>query len=90
MTDEVGTILVAGVDHNSVSGREMGEHVVDVALDALGRDAVLFVVGELFFAPTAGLVEGALDRTGDGVGVEDHPPVDVARGAADGLDQRGF
>ena len=25
-----------------------------------------------------------------GVGVEDHAPVDVARGAADGLDQRGF
>jgi hypothetical protein len=27
---------------------------------------------------------------GDAVGIEDHPAVDVARGAADGLDQRGL
>ena len=36
----------------------------------------------------AGLVHRALHRAGDPIGVQDHPPVDVARGAADGLDQR--
>ena len=54
------------------------------------RDAVRCVIGELLLAAAVGLVERALHRSGDPVGVEDHPPVDVARGAADGLDQRGF
>jgi len=40
-------------------------------------------------APAAlGLVDGALHGAGDVVGVEDRPAVEVARGAADGLDQR--
>ena len=59
-------------------------------LDALGRDAVLDIIFELLLAPAAGFGERALDRAGDGVGVEDHAAVDVARGAADGLDQRGL
>src|SRR6185503_19408732 len=37
-----------------------------------------------------GFGDGALHRAGDLVGIEDHLAVDVARGAADGLDQRGF
>ncbi len=37
-----------------------------------------------------GFGHGALHRAGDAVGVEDHLAVDVARGAADGLHQRGF
>ncbi len=48
------------------------------------------IVGDLLLAPPAGLGERALDRAGDRVGVEDHAAVDVARGAADGLDQRGL
>ena len=41
-------------------------------------------------APAAGLVEGPLHRTGDPIGIEDHAAVDIARGAAGGLDQRPF
>ncbi len=57
---------------------------------ALGRDAVLGVVGLLLLAPAVGLRHRALHRAGDAVGIEDHPAVDVARRAADGLDQRGL
>ena len=83
-----GPLLVAGVDDHAVAGREMGHDVVDVALDAFGRDAVLGIIFELLLAPAVGFGERALDRAGDRVGVEDHAAVDVARGAADGLDQR--
>ena len=50
--------------------------------------AVLYAV--CFSRRRDGLVHGALHRAGDVVGVEDHLAVDVARGAADGLDQRGL
>ena len=59
-------------------------------LDAFRRDAVGLVVGHLLFAAAAGLGHGPLHRAGDVVGVEDDLAVDVARGAADGLDQRGL
>ena len=91
VADEVRPLLVAGVDHaRRRASRDVGEDVVDVALDGLGRDAVLGVIGELLLAPAVGLGERALHRAGDPVGVEDHPALDVARGAADGLDQRGL
>ena len=48
------------------------------------------VVGHLLLAAAVGLGHGALHRAGDLVGVEDDLAVDVARGAADGLDQRGL
>ena len=49
---------------------------------------MLLVVGELHRAAAVGLVERALDRLGQLVGVHQHPAVDVPRGAADRLDQR--
>ena len=63
---------------------------MDVALDALGRDAVGRVVGRLLLAAAIGLGDGALHGAGHLVGVEDHLAVDVAGGAADGLDERGL
>ncbi len=48
------------------------------------------VVFDLLFAAAVGLGDGALHRAGHLVGIEDHLAVDVARGAADGLDQRGL
>jgi hypothetical protein len=66
------------------------EDVLDVALDALGRDAVLEVVGVLLLAAAVGLGHGPLHRAGDPVGIEDDLAVDVPRGAADGLDQAGL
>jgi hypothetical protein len=56
---------------------------------ALRGDAVLGVEGDLLPPAALGLVHGALHGAGDLVGVEDGLAVDVARGAADGLDQRG-
>ncbi len=57
-------------------------------LIAFGRDAVRLIIFELLLAAAVGLGERALHRAGDPVGIEDHPAFDVARGAADGLDQR--
>jgi hypothetical protein len=73
-----------------VAARDVGDDVADVALDRGRRDAVLGIIFELLLAAPAGLGERALHRAGDAVGIEDHAPVDVARGAADRLDQRGL
>ncbi len=54
-----------------------------------GRDAVGGVVGLLLLAPAVGLVDRRLHAVGHVVGIEDGAAVDIARGAADGLDQRG-
>ena len=55
-----------------------------------GRDAVGLVPRHLLLAAARRLGHGPLHRAGDVVGVEDDLTVDVARGAADGLDQRRF
>ena len=64
---------------------------VDDVLDALGhalwRDAVLEIECDLLVAPALGLAHRQLHRVGDAVGVQDRGAVDVARGAADGLDE---
>ena len=52
------------------------------------RDAVLLVVGELDRAPAVRLVDGRGDRLRALVRVHHDAAVDVARGAADRLDQR--
>ena len=65
------------------------EDVGDAALDAFRGDAVRGVVCLLLLAPPAGLVDRRLEAVGHVVGVEDRPPVDMPRGAADRLDQRG-
>jgi hypothetical protein len=51
---------------------------------------VFEVVGLLLFAAAVGFGHGAFHGAGDAVGIEDHAAIDVARGAADGLDERGF
>ena len=56
--------------------------------DGLGCNAVLGVVSQLDFATTVSLVDGALHRLGDMVGVHDDTPVEVACGASHGLCQR--
>src|SRR5262249_59166759 len=96
--DGGGPLVAAGAERPTLAGRH--QHVValvnavedvgDAAPDALRRDAVLLVVLALLLAPAAGLGHGAFHRAGDRIGIEDHPAVDVARRAADGLDQRGL
>ena len=48
------------------------------------------VVGHLLVAAAVGFRDGAFHRAGHLVGIEDDAAIDVARGAADGLHQRGF
>ena len=69
VADEVGALLVAGVDDDAVARRQMRHDVMNVALDALRRDAVLFIIFELLFAAAVRLGECALDLYGDRVGV---------------------
>ena len=49
-----------------------------------------FVIGRLLLAAPRGLLHRARDRAGDHIGVEHDLAVDVARGAADGLHERGL
>src|SRR5271166_395389 len=64
--------------------------VGDALDDRRRRDPVLLVVGELDRAPAVGLRDGCLHRARLLVGIHQHRAVDVARGAADRLDQRGL
>src|SRR5207302_3020247 len=66
-------------------------HEPDVAhrfYDGPRRDAMLDVVGELGYAAPVHLVQRALHRAGDVIGVENGPAAEVARRASDGLNQR--
>ena len=80
----------AGRDQHVVALVDAVEDVGDALAHALRRDAVLGVERFLLLAAPRRLGHGALHRAGDGVGIEDDPAVDIARGAADGLHQRGF
>src|SRR6185503_464246 len=62
--------------------------VLHVPADGLRRDAVFQVVGYLFFTPALRLFHGAFHGARDGIGVKNRPAIQVARGAAHGLDQR--
>ena len=88
--DVVGHAAVADLDQHMVALVDAVHDVADRLLDALRRDAVGGVVLDLLLAAAVGLGDGALHRAGHLVGIEDHLAVDVARGAADGLDQRGL
>ena len=56
-------------------------------VDGHGGDAVLLVVGDLFFAAAVGLVDGALHGVGHFIRVQDCSALQVAGGAANGLDE---
>ena len=62
--------------------------VADALDDRLRHDAVLLVVFLLDLPPAVRLVDRDLHRFGDAVGVHDDLAADVARGAADDLDER--
>ena len=80
----------AGADQHVVALVDAVENVGDALAHAFRGDAVCGVVGGLLFAAARRLRHGALHRAGDRVGVQDDAAVDVARGAADGLHQRGL
>ena len=62
---------------------------MDLLADRLGLDAVLAIVRHLRLSPAVGLADRARHRLGHDVGVHDHLALDVARRAADRLNQRG-
>ncbi len=62
--------------------------VGDGLADAARHDAMQRVELDLPAATPVRFIHGALHRAGDAVGVEDRAAVQVARGTADGLDQR--
>src|SRR5437879_13896604 len=64
-------------------------HLVHRLDDRAGGNPVPLVVRDLHLAPAAHLVEGALHRARDPVGVQDRPPREVPRRATDGLDETG-
>jgi hypothetical protein len=64
------------------------DDVGDALADAFGTMPLRFVEGDLLEPSAFGFGDGALHRVGDPVGVENRGAVQVARGAADGLDQR--
>src|SRR3974377_169212 len=77
----------AGRDQHMVALVHAVEDVGDALAYALRRDAVHPVVFRLLLAPPVGLIDGSQHRAGYLVSIKDHPTVDVARCAADGLDQ---
>src|SRR5262245_25147787 len=80
----------AGRDQHVVALVHRLQDIGDALAHALRRDAVLSIERGLLLAPAVGLGDGALHRAGHAVGVEDDAAVDVAGGAADGLDERGL
>jgi len=48
------------------------------------------IVGMLLFAPTVGFTNRAFHRAGHAICIHDDPPIGVARGPANGLNQRRF
>jgi len=89
VADHVGAVV--GDRHgDAILGRDMGDDVADIALDRRGGDAVFAVIRFLLFAAAAGFVERPLHAAGNTIGIENDAPVDIASGAADGLDERGF
>src|SRR5215213_5231942 len=74
-------------DGRRLEREELG-YVGDALDDRLRRDAVLLVVAELDVAATVRLVDGALDRLRQLVGVHDNLAVHVSRGTPDCLNER--
>ena len=68
--------------------QNLGEAHVHCVDDGLRRDAVLLVVGSLDGAAAIGFADGLFHGVSHAVGVEDGAALNMARGAAHGLDER--
>ena len=66
------------------------EDVLDFLDDGSRRDAVFGVPRQLLLPSSRGFIHRAAHRIGDIIGIENHPPFRIARGAADGLNQGTF
>ena len=82
--------IIADLDRHLVLLRRILDDIANLAADRFRGDAVGLVVGELLFAATVCFVDRTFHAAGHAIGIEDHPTIDVARSAADRLDQRRF
>src|SRR5690606_4073569 len=73
------TLLAARTRHGGAF-----ENVLHILDYALRHDTVGLVEGDLLGAAALGLIDGALHRAGDRVGVEDRPAVEIARRTPNG------
>ena len=96
MRSEIGTDHGGFVDLSGDAGLirialpQTFHHIGDVFLDRLGRDAVLFVVGNLLFAASVGFPQSPFHRACYPICVHDDATFSVPCGATNGLDERGF
>src|SRR5690606_3692018 len=81
---------IARIDGEAVLLVDAVENVLDVALHALRRDAVLEIEFFLLLATAPGLGHRPFHRAGDLVGIKNDLAVDIARGAPDGLHEAGL
>ena len=87
---ELAAGLAAAFLRRPVLHREELGHLGDPLADGLRGDPVLLVVGELDRPAPVGLAHRRAHRVGLPVRVHQHPPVDVAGGAADRLHEAGL
>ena len=80
----------ASSDGDVVALINRAEDVGDGLAHRFRGDAVRGIVGLLLLAAAVGLAKRVIERLGHRIRVENHPPVDVAGGAADGLHQAGL
>ena len=76
--------------HIGVALVEAGQNILDILFHRGRCNPMRLVMGDLLGASAVGFAQSPLHRAGDAVGIHDHAPLGVARGAPDGLDQRGF
>src|SRR5260370_26813281 len=82
-------VIGARIPHLALlDGTRAFHHVADRLDDGAGRDAVLGIELDLLAAASVGFRDGALDRAGSHIRIKNRLAADVARRAADGLNQR--
>ena len=89
VADQMAGFLVAGIDGGVILFANVLHDIADILAHAFRRDAVGDIKFLLFGAPAVGFLDRLGQRIGHIVGVENDAAVDVASGAADGLDERG-
>ena len=81
-------VLIKPRIHSHMIGLiDTAQDIADVLFDRLRCDAIGLVIRHLFFAAAVGLGNGPLHGAGNLICIKDYFAVDIARGAANGLNQ---
>ena len=81
---------IPNLDCYLIARGDMGDDIADILFDRFGRDAIGFVIGKLLGATAIGFVDRAFHAARHPIRIEDHAAIDIAGGAANCLDERGF